>query len=195
MPDAIIIREEESSLKKERFSPELLRRFVEATKKLAVQGERLQQAHTGTDMILFVGRSGNDIIDIQIQNGPEIQQLFVTLIGQSESYQLKINHQHKEPIFSEDVERFLKGSFDPKLRQTIEDQYPRFITRIQHTIPGAEADFAQLTEALESTTLDKRLLEKTVKHDTTTGNYVRAKQTKPKFFEGVIATGKKMLTD
>lgn len=194
-PDTIINAEQnQPSLKKERINPELMRRFVEATKKLAVQGERLQQTHSGTDMILFVGRSGNDIVDIQIQNGPEIQQLIVVLIGENESYQLKVNHQHEEPIFSQDVEKFSKGNFDSGLRQAIEEQYPRFITRIKWTMPGNEADFAQLTEALESTTLDKELLEKTVRHDTASGSYVRAKQAKPKFFERVVSTGKKMLT-
>lgn len=189
----LALKQDQSSLKKDRFSPELLRRFVDATKKLVVQGEKLQHATTGTDMILFIGRSGNNIIDIQTQGGQDIQQLFVTLIGENESLQLKINHQHEE-IINVDVERFAKASYNPGLRQEIEKQYPRGITRIQWTIPADEDDFTRLTKALETTVLDEKLLENTVKHDTATGVYVKANKPKLNVFSKVLSAGKKMLT-
>jgi len=160
--------------KPERFNQELLRRFTEATKKLALQGERVQDGHSETDMILFVGKSGNDIIGIRIQNDNdyEIQHLFMTLIGDTEFYQLSLYYHHGAPIFRDYEEIFWKGSIDPELRRKIEERYPKFIDTIKYTMPGNKHDFTRLTEALEHTTLDKDLLEKTVVHVAYAGNYV-----------------------
>ena len=159
--------------KPERSNQELLRRFIEATKKLALQGEGVQDGHSETDMIFFVGKSGNDIIGIRIQNDNdyEIQHLFMTLIGDTEFYELDLYYRHEAPIFREYKEIFWKGSIDPKLRKKIEERYPRLIDTIKYTKPGDEHDFTRFTEALEHTSLDKDLLEKTVMHYTCTGNY------------------------
>jgi len=177
-PDEIVeINPSDSAIPKkpERFNQGLLRRFTEATKKLALQGERVQDTHSETDIILFVGKSGNDIIGIQIQNDndAEIQDLLMTLIGDTEFYQFKLYYRHEAPIFRDYEEIFWKGSIDPELRRKIEERYPKFIDTIKYTRPGNEHDFTRLTESLEHTSLDKDLLEKTVRHYTYTGNYVR----------------------
>lgn len=176
-PDEIVKIEPQDSViskRPERFNQELLRKFTEATKKLALQGERVQQTHSEADVVLFVGKSGNDIIGIRIQNDKdeEIQQLFVTLIGDTEFYKLNIYYRHGALIFTEDIETFWKGSIDPELRRKIEERYPKFIDTIKYTMPGNKHDFTRLTEALEHTTLDKDLLEKTIMHYTYAGNYV-----------------------
>lgn len=187
-PDEIVeINPSDSAIPKkpERFNQGLLRRFTETTKKLALQGERVQHTHSETDMILFVGKSGNDIIGIRISNDNEeeiqIQHLFMTLIGDTEFYQLSLYYHHGAPIFRDYEEIFWKGSIDPELRRKIEERYPKFIDTIKYTMPGNKHDFTRLTEALEHTTLDKDLLEKTVMHYTYTGNYVRTTQPKQNF--------------
>lgn len=166
--------ENRTFLGEEILEPDQWQRFTAAVQRLAVQGERFQHKETKTEMTAFVGRfgKGKDIVDIQIQNGQDVQQLIIRLFGKATSYQLEINHLHQGG-FDIDVEKFSKGVFQPAVIEEIQTSYPRrrVISKIYWGQAGTKDDFMKLTEVLESTTLDEKLFEKVVQYIKRHGDY------------------------
>src|SRR4030066_1131315 len=131
------------------FDAGIVRRFIEAAGKLAAQGVSVYQRYTGTEMRLSVGRSGEDIIDIQAQIGQDVRQLFVTVVGDKQTFGLVYNHMHEGGFSPVDVDRFAKGALGSEERALLESEYPRGLLSLKFPIPGTVDDLIRVTEVLE----------------------------------------------
>lgn len=194
MVDEIVAVPGENLVHDEKLSKEEIRRLTGAAINLIQQGEKVKHADTGSDMVLFVGRNKDKIVDIQLQSGANIKQIFVTSLGDQEALQIRVNHQD-EGYFKDDIEAFCKAKINPGNKKQIEGHYPRGLNSIPWGEKGTKADFARLTEILEETKIDGVLLEQTVQHDTASGTYVRTKVLEGHGgLRGLIGKGKRLLT-
>lgn len=160
-------------LLRQECSFETLGRVVAATRELVSQGVRLRHGETGAEMVLFVGRTGERLVDIQTQGGGKngIWQLFVSDLGEADVRQIKINHLHNG-MMNEDVEEFRVGRLGAGQRREIEERYPRGLAGMRYTDRGSGADMQKMAEVLEAVEVDAELLARAVMHDIQVGGYV-----------------------
>ena len=166
------------------FNPEDVRKCSGAAKNLITQGEHFYHRGTGTKMILFDGMSGNSLVDIQVQGGETLRQLFVTTINMesADGMQLEINLQDTErtqnPHLPEKVQKLTKGSVPSRVMNLIRES-PIHTAKVVFDTPTTNEDLKNLTQILENTKIDQELLQKVVDHEKI-GEYVHEGEIKPK---------------
>jgi len=163
-------------LKKETgFREEDLKRFVRTVSVLLIQGERLKNVGTETQMILFEGRPGNDAVSIQAQGGEDLRQLIVAAVKGDMIYQFYLNWQPEDrsvfPHAPPQVERFTKGPISPDAKRRLyarpEGGWPK------PPEPADSNDLRLLTELLENTTVAPEILKRVVDDIVAQGSYRR----------------------
>ena len=155
------------------YDPEVLRRLVARVEQLIAQGQRLRHVASGGLMVLFMGKIEGRVVDIQLQVGGDVRQLFVLLLDEDGSvYKVRYNHQH-EVNFVQDIEDFVKTQIDQGTRQRVLSEYPRGLVKIRFDKRGTNIDLAYFVSILEQTQLDHYLLDRVIEHDTCGGRYFK----------------------
>lgn len=167
------------------FNPEDVRKCSDAAKKLIAQGKHFHHKDLGTKMILFDGMSGNNLVDIQVQGGENLRQLFITSIDleSAEGIQLEINLQDPErtenPHLPEKIRRLMKGQISQKGMDLIRKN-PVYIGKATFDISTTNEDLKNLTQVLENTIIDSKLLQKVVDHEKNMGVYAHEGAEEPR---------------
>lgn len=133
-------------------------------------------------MVLFIGRSGSDYVDIQTQGGQDLRQLIVTLLrADRQAYQLYLNWQTPErtahPHLPERVEKFVKGSIDQELLTGIYRR-PEYTLRVSSQLQNqaTEDDLILMTGVLNGAIRDETAMRKISDYEKKGGHYKNKKK-------------------
>ena len=182
-----------SVLKVEGFHPEDVRAFLNAAQRLVAQGERFHSRNNvDTKMVLFIGTSGSNLIDMQVQGGGKLRQLIVCAIDRQskQAMTLYLNWQDPErtehPHLPERVEKFVKGKVTLDILRKIEDK-PVSTADVSLSDPANNNDLKKLTDILEKTTIDKYLLNKLIEHERRMNHYIHEVEPKKPWLSQTVS--------
>lgn len=182
--DGLIASDEGRLINIEGFNPEDVHKCSDAAKRLIAQGEHFHHKDLGTKMILFTGKSGDYLVDMQVQGGGNLRQLIIAAINMesAEGMELYINLQDPErtahPHLPEKVQKFTKGQVPSRVMDLIRES-PVYTAKVVFDTSVTNEDLINLTLIMENTKIDRELLQKVVDHDKV-GEYVYEGAEEPK---------------
>lgn len=176
MIDKIVAISGENLTHDEKIGREEMKRFAKVALGLFKQGEKLK-VMPGREMRVFVGRSGDEFVEVFINLGEsemdrffgkDLKEFYVVSIGREEALSLLIVYKHGGFWEDKDIEKFEKAKINSTQRKEIENCFPGWPNILSWDAKGTKKDFLRLTEVLEQTKIDKALLEQTIRYHIST---------------------------